>query len=256
MVECMVNPIRDIENRVNHFVKNVYRRASHEIYHRANNFNYKHEVFPRNAEYEGEVVRTYELINRRKKDQGLRILLGNCSMDDVIYDVGANKGDYALATAKNRSTTVYAFEPNPLVFEQLVKNLRLNPTDNVIAKNVGLSNDIGQLDFYVSSEPTMGSFHRSHATEGDAEVTDVLTVDITTIDSFVEDHRPPDHVKIDVEGHEIAVLEGARKTIESHKPVIYLEVHDETVLENSLVDEILEQGYTMKEKGKHVIFTP
>lgn len=252
----MANSVHDIKERLNHLAKSFYRRASHEVYHRANNLNYEHEVFPRTAEYEGEVVKTYELINRRETDRGLRSLLENCADGDVVYDVGANKGDYALATARNRPTTVFAFEPNPLVFEQLVKNLRLNATDNVVAKNVGVSDDIGQLDFYVSSEPTMGSFHRSHATEGGAEVTDVITVDVITIDSFVEDHRPPDHLKIDVEGHEMAVLEGARETIRNHRPTIYLEVHDETILENPLVEDVLAKDYAMEQKGKHFIFTP
>lgn len=250
----MADLVRDLD--VQRLVDSSYKKVSHVLYHRLNDLNYRYEVLARTAEYEGEAVKTYELMNRRETDRGLRSLLENCSDGDVVYDVGANKGDYALATARNRPTTVFAFEPNPLVFEQLVKNLRLNATDNVVAKNVGVSDDIGQLDFYVSSEPTMGSFHRSHATEGGAEVTDVITVDVITIDSFVEDHRPPDHVKIDVEGHEIAVLEGAMETIRNRRPTIYLEVHDETVLENPLVEDVLAQDYAVEQKGKHFIFYP
>jgi FkbM family methyltransferase len=145
----------------------------------------------------------------------------------VCYDIGANFGFYSVLMAK--AGQVYAFEPNPEVFKHLVRTSQFH---GITPFNLALSDESGMSDFYVFEENTFSSFidwthdaDMSGITKfaGDAVKT---SCSISTLDAFVESrHLPlPDFIKIDVEGAEIKVFRGARKTIERSRPVIYFEV--------------------------------
>lgn len=145
----------------------------------------------------------------------------------VCYDIGAHFGIYSVLMAQK--CPVYAFEPNPHIFNHLKKTssgTRINPF------NVALSDFNGTADFFVPEEATMGSLTNwTHDNDmsgitkyaGDVSKTNVC---VATMDDFVREHKlpPPDFIKIDVEGAEIKIFRGARKTIEVSRPVIFFEV--------------------------------
>jgi hypothetical protein len=74
-----------------------------------------------------------------------------------------------------------------------------------------------------------------------------LPVDVTTLDAFFDTHeRGPDFLKIDVEGHELAVIEGARRTIESHRPTLLIECEARHRVDGDVqpvFDLLLSHGY-------------
>jgi len=139
-------------------------------------------------------------------------------LGDVVFDIGAYVGDTALwfSKAVGPQGKVYAFEPEPRNFEKLKANLERNKVTNVIPMQLALSKTEGEMQ--VSSAA------------GSSVITQTGTgksVKVTTIDKFVEANILPrvDFIKMDVEGHESKVLEGAHETIQAFKPSLALSAY-------------------------------
>ena len=135
--------------------------------------------------------------------------------DAVALDIGANIGNHACFMA-NRFAKVIAFEPNPIVFHVLMANTLGR---NVDCLNLGLSNQTAQLPLVVKF-PNYGLAHI--ALEGE---TPDITVDVQPLDSLAQALHLDrvDFIKLDVDGHEIEVLEGALGVISRFRPIIALE---------------------------------
>ena len=140
----------------------------------------------------------------------------------VLFDVGANSGDYARAAYRiNPALEIYAFEPHPFTYAALQAALGQEFHLHLINKGVSAASGTVYLHDYASND---GSQHATLYREVIADlhgVTDVKShlVDVTTVDDFMRQHDIP-HVrllKVDVEGHEYDVLEGARVAIESRR---------------------------------------
>ena len=146
----------------------------------------------------------------------------------VFYDIGANLGFFSLLGAHMTGLTegrVYAFEAAPDNAEAIRANARLNQIGNVevIAKAVAAHSGRGRLQ--VVDDQSWSKL----AEYGEHPYTErVIEVELVAIDDLVAGGvlPPPAMVKIDVEGAEIAVLEGMRDTIERHRPAIVCELHD------------------------------
>jgi FkbM family methyltransferase len=146
---------------------------------------------------------------------------------DVFYDVGANIGFFALAGARHvgPSGAAYAFEPVPENAAAIRASAELNALANleVIERAVGRAAGRDRLllveDLSWSHLERQGRHPRT---------LDTVEVEVVAIDDLVADGRlrPPQLVKIDVEGTEIEVLAGMRKTIEQHRPAIVCELHE------------------------------
>lgn len=144
----------------------------------------------------------------------------------VFLDIGANLGFFSLL-ASNRvgpSGIVHSFEPVPAQYSHLVENLRRNGVTNVTAQPFALSDREGSMDFFVSK--TWNSGVHSLFALPDSERT---KVEVHTLDAYLASHkvRPPDLIKMDVEGAETLVLRGAAGLLRaSHRPFIVLEADD------------------------------
>jgi FkbM family methyltransferase len=147
---------------------------------------------------------------------------------EVFYDIGANLGFFSLLAAHLSGLgegRVYAFEAAPDNAEAIRRNAELNliPNLGVIAKAVAARAGRGRLQ--VVDDQSWSKL----ADYGEHPYTQrVIDVELVTIDDLVGGGElpPPALVKIDVEGAEIAVLEGMRETIERHRPAIICELHD------------------------------
>jgi FkbM family methyltransferase len=147
---------------------------------------------------------------------------------EVFYDIGANLGFFSLLAAHLsglREGRVYAFEAAPDNAEAIRRNAELNLIPNlvVIAKAVAARAGRGRLQ--VVDDQSWSKL----AEYGEHPYTErVIDVELVTIDDLIRGGElpPPTLVKIDVEGAEIAVLEGMRETIERHRPAIICELHD------------------------------
>jgi FkbM family methyltransferase len=125
---------------------------------------------------------------------------------DLIFDVGANIGQYSLRFSEivSNSGKIIAIEPDSKNHTYLVFNLGLNYCNNVEALKVGLSNKMGNSLFYrdVNNGGRLGSFIKSN------NLTVSENVEITTLDSLTRIYGVPDFIKIDVEGFEVSVVQG------------------------------------------------
>lgn len=146
----------------------------------------------------------------------------------VFYDIGANLGFFSLLGAHLSGLEqghVYAFEAAPENAAAITRNVELNslPNVSVVAKAVSAKSGRGRLQVVDDQSWSKLEEYGPHPfTE------EVIEVELVSIDEFVktEDVRPPTLVKIDVEGAELAVLEGMRTTIAEHQPAIICELHD------------------------------
>src|ERR1700749_4136885 len=153
-----------------------------------------------------------------------------------MLDVGANTGLFTLlAAAANPTIKACAFEPLGSVCELLRANLALNQrlASRINVYQIGLSNVAGTFDFYetindVGLVTTSSSLEIDHARQVGTYRKQVVTTE--TMDGWSARlyGGPISIIKIDVEGHEYAVIEGARETIARHRPFITIEVLGES----------------------------
>jgi FkbM family methyltransferase len=154
----------------------------------------------------------YLYMIRRVTD--IDVTLKHCRKTAVAVQAGGNIGMWPLKLAKHFST-VHTFEPSPTIFAALQTNLRGIP--GVVAHNQLLSQTAGEkIPFSVRP----GGVSRVVQEVKDANSTFVST----TIDAL--ELPVCDAIFLDVEGHEMEALEGAKRTIESFRPVITVEVWD------------------------------
>lgn len=155
-------------------------------------------------------------------------ITGGCYLD-----IGANNGLYALLAAKVSSNTkVIAFEPMRQARELLLRNIEINEHADaqISVSSLALSNFDGRVQFFETVNPhgflsTSSSLDRSHADNTGDWVREVIA-ECGTLDRWVRDNpvQRIDLVKIDVEGAERTVLEGAQQTFARFRPCIVVEL--------------------------------
>jgi FkbM family methyltransferase len=131
----------------------------------------------------------------------------------IVFDVGANAGVYSIQQAR-RGARVYAFEPNPDCHRRLQKSVRLNNLESrVTAANCALGGAAGSAELLVPGPLTMGGSLRPEWSSDAAAMS--LTVEVKTVDRVVQALGIDriDLFKLDVEGFELEVLQGARETL-------------------------------------------
>ena len=139
----------------------------------------------------------------------LRTLAASVQPDAVVFDVGANAGDYVDdIRGEMPSAQVHAFEPNPISYSKLCQRIGLNR--GIFANNAGLSDVAGSAILYDDAD-AVGS-RVSTLYVGAAKANKVAReIQLTTLDDYARFRRIDriDLLKIDVEGHELQVLRGA-----------------------------------------------
>jgi FkbM family methyltransferase len=151
----------------------------------------------------------------------------------VCWDVGAHVGYHSLGFAA-QGAEVLAFEPNRANAERLLAHLEKNPTLGAHIRHtpVALSDRDGKMTFVQCTDLNTGS-SGSHLAEalpplgrGLYTSFEQLEVPAMRIDTLIErGERPPEVLKIDVEGGEYLVLQGGRKLLQEKKPILLMEVH-------------------------------
>lgn len=136
-----------------------------------------------------------------------------------VFDIGANAGFYTLASARlvGPSGRVWAFEPYAENVRNLLRHVELNVLGNVSVVQAAVSSGVGISGFSIARNNSMGSI-------SDASTYLVPTL---SVDEFCRQWgvAAPDVMKIDVEGTEAQVLEGARGALSQRRTVIFLALH-------------------------------
>jgi FkbM family methyltransferase len=153
--------------------------------------------------------------------------------DAVFVDAGANQGEFTVCAAGQvPEGRVFAFEPVPAVRERLERNVTANAFGNVTVHPVGLSAEDGyDVTIYGADSP----FSDGTQNAGLPTLFDVsgrsrplALIALRRLDEVLSDGQRVDVMKIDVEGAELAVLQGAEQTIQREKPAIIFEANEET----------------------------
>ena len=163
---------------------------------------------------------------RYEADLVQRLLTG----DDVFWDVGANVGYFTLVAAtalKNRGSIV-AFEPGQNAYARLTENLALNPYRNIRTFPVAVSDREGEAVLHLAGDiaDSSASLYPAAGAQAGQEVCRTVSLD-HLLDS--QGLRPPDLIKLDAEGAELAVLHGARGLLADSPPLWLMEMEEKTL---------------------------
>ena len=161
-----------------------------------------------------------------KKEINLSALDSLINAGDFVVDIGANFGVYTSYLSKKvkQEGKVVSIEPVPSTFsvlQYLIKKLKM---DNVTALQFAISNKEEKVFMEVPNYEAGGlNFYRAKIIDGSSK--DSFSVDSTTLDKILSNYEEtPSFIKIDVEGVELNVIEGASKTLESKDTSFLIEV--------------------------------
>jgi FkbM family methyltransferase len=168
-----------------------------------------------------------ELYESNVHQLALKMLLDK--PDGLVLDIGANLGTFCVPLAqKIPQLKFHAFEPQRIVSYQLCANIVINSLENVYAYEVALSNESVSVDLAMpdyTAETNIGAFSiDKEVRENEYECKTVNTtdrIDVVPLDFLTFDNIRL--IKIDVEGHELEVLQGGIKTIKANNypPIIF-----------------------------------
>jgi len=183
----------------------------------------------------------------------------NCDMHgSVVWDVGAHFGYHTVALAKlvGSAGAVLAFEPNRVNADRLRMNVARNGevTKPVKVIDCALSSFDGQETLRFSPEVDDGTSSCSYVDRGTPpgdrvpcsvyEAFERVEIRVCKADTLIEKEgwQPPTFMKIDVEGGECQVLQGASHLLQNYRPLIAMEVHNITCM-FQVHSFLLEHGY-------------
>lgn len=144
---------------------------------------------------------------------------------DLFLDIGANLGWYSLVLGKHSpGGSIYAFEPVPGTVSRLEKNISLNQLNNVQALCLGLFNKEDELAFLVADDVSGATSLKMTGQERGAMPIREVLCKTSTLDNVCKQRGlVPTVMKIDVEGAELMVIEGALDTLKQ-RPIILMEL--------------------------------
>lgn len=166
--------------------------------------------------------------------------------DAVVLDIGANTGYYSIIAAK-KSRHIYAFEPGSSNRKKLEENIQLNKLNNITVLPYAVSDKQGDTELFIAGDDNTGmnSLEQPGNFSGHKEV-----VAVVSIDDWVAENNIPgiSLIKIDVEGSEMKVLKGMQAVIEEQKPVFFMEVIGQLLMQsghsvNDIYNFLFSRGY-------------
>jgi len=164
---------------------------------------------------------------------------------DVIIDIGANIGYYALLEAR-LGADVYAIEPVPKNIELLEKSIRLNEYSNIKTFRLAVGSQSKEDFIYVTEKANWSSLKKP-----DSDIVDKVPVSVVTLDEFLRNKPTPTMVRMDVEGYETEIIKGAKGLLGSNIPLKFLiETHFHIIEDEQKIRDFLlafkDNGFIIK----------
>ena len=183
---------------------------------------------------------------KRNDEQEINLVKKFIKPGSDSIDVGVYRGVYSYEMSKY-SEKVHSFEPNPIIFKYINKNLK-KFIKNIHLYNFALSNQNKTINLKIPIRNSNSNkeifeeyYEMGRATihnENNFENYENFEIQTKTIDELSFDNKIS-FIKIDVEGHELEVIEGAKNTIKKDKPILLVEI---------------EKQYTKKEVAESINF--
>jgi FkbM family methyltransferase len=158
---------------------------------------------------------------------------------DVVWDAGAHAGatSYFLSQAVGPTGKVYAFEPDESNYAYLLKNIEMHGLTNVIPVKKGLAGKTGKVVFQADGTMSAGiQDYLLYSERGNSVEIDAISLP----DACVEFGSVPAYVKMDIEGAEVAVIEGAAEFLKEH-PISFAIESYHPLAEGQLTYEVLDR---------------
>lgn len=158
---------------------------------------------------------------------------------DIVFDIGANGGLYTLISSNKVGNTghIYAFEPSPREVEMLQYNIKKNKLENITVVQKAVSNQDGVALFNFASDSALNSLVET----SQLQMTSQAQVQTIKIDTALNTYKIPylNFIKIDVEGAEKMVFEGAEQLLKEQKEITILFEATDMTEDASLTKKLL-----------------
>lgn len=166
-------------------------------------------------------------------------------LGDVVLDIGANIGYYALfeSLLVGDGGKVYAVEPVRSNYEMLCANVRCNSRKNIITSKYGFGDKVGKANIHVSDR---SNWHSLCCSDGVSKRTE--EIDITTVDEYLQrmGNVMPNHIRMDTEGYEVEIVAGMKETLKNKNlKSLFIELHP-TIRKKDELDGML---ITLRDAG-------
>ena len=213
-----------------------------------------------------------DFIDKHYHQKKIKKVLKNLKIKTVI-DIGAHKGEFLNCILSiNKKLIIYAFEPQSLIFRKLKKNFK--SSNNIFIFNKALSNSNEKKKLNINIKTSTSTFSTYNRDSYWKKIKDfILTgfkqssfisseiVKTITLDNFINSKKIKniDLLKIDTEGHELEVLNGAKKTLNNKIEYILIEFHFSKIYEKynrSKIEKVLKKNkFVLVKKFKFPFLT-
>jgi len=148
---------------------------------------------------------------------------GRLKEGDIVFDLGSYCGAtvWGFSKAVGESGRVYGFEPDPVNYEVLCKNIEYHQLSNVVSINKGVWSTSGDLLF--QGEGNMGS----GISKVQSRAANLFSISVVSLSDFCAELNISriDYIKMDVEGAEVEILKASGSVLEKYKPRLIIEPH-------------------------------
>jgi len=214
--------------------------------------------------YEGNLVRMptryFRYFPADYEKENFRFINSHIDRGMNVLDIGAHIGVMSVVFARRagNSGRVLAIEPTPTTIEVLKKTIQLNNLSNVEVQPLAIAEKEGIMKFYISDNEVdnSNSLVNNHRDDRKEES---IKVRVTSVDKLMEEKKIPSvgFIKIDVEGAELRVLQGAHNTLKRHKPKILLAIHPVSIRnfddsQGEIWDLVTKHGYRVVANGREL----
>jgi FkbM family methyltransferase len=171
----------------------------------------------------------HELMHGSFEDAETRFVQNFLRTGMTVVDVGAHHGLYTLLASRGvgRRGKVIAFEPSPRERRRLLRHIRVNACSNVAVEACALGDEVGEANLFVVGG--WSDWCNSLRPPAVTERTETIRVRVERLDDVLwrQQVDAVDFIKLDAEGAELSVLQGARELLRgASRPVILAEVQD------------------------------
>ena len=164
-----------------------------------------------------------------------------CKTSNVILDIGSYSGIYSIIASKvNKKADIYAFEPNPNMFDVSKKNFKINNLRNIKVFNIAISDVVGESYLFQNHENYTSVYSLKESKNDGAR----FKVETITLDEVIKNQNinKIDLIKIDIEGFELNAIKGFKSNIQTFQPIMIIECLTEIDIRN-IHDFLKEYGY-------------